>query len=252
MADSKPGRYPGMWGSAYTPPPWEFPRWAFLFVVIVGPVAVLIVCTLVYAEVGFPHGPKVFVGYYEVCDDRGKCGQVEGYIEDTSGIDNPLWVDLFREQSGAIWFTAIVLVGISFWLVPIYWKWLNPRRGLVWPRKPDLWTAKAHWIHSAMRSTAGLSTPDFTTRWVDFMADMDGRVHESSSEWSRLNAAGRLLYGFSQYEDAIWALETAQEMDRPREPIYFELSDEEREKDLSLVEEWHDTNIAYVQAHRKP
>lgn len=102
-----------------------------------------------------------------------------------------------------------------------------------------------------MESDESFSTPEFTPRWVDFLSDMDRRLSKASSEWNNLNAAGRLLYGFSQYEDAVWALEVAKSMDPFPEWLF---SEKEGERQLleewHEVEEWHDANIAYILAHR--
>lgn len=83
--------------SGYKPPPFEFPRWSFLFLVVAFPMVLLSIVVLIYSDNGYPHGPEVFAGYDERCDGEGKCNQVAVYTEDTTGLNNPTWVTFLRE-----------------------------------------------------------------------------------------------------------------------------------------------------------
>lgn len=101
--------------SEYNPPPWEFPRLAFWIVAVGLPLVVLSIAVVAYAEYAFPHGPEVFVGYEELCDGEGKCNEVEVFVEDTSGLNNPIWVNELRDWSRGVWLVAILAIVVVGW-----------------------------------------------------------------------------------------------------------------------------------------
>ena len=231
--------------SEYNPPPWEFPRLAFWIVAVGLPLVVLSIAVVAYAEYAFPHGPEVFVGYEELCDGEGKCNEVEVFVEDTSGLNNPIWVNELRDWSRGVWLVAILAIVVVGWQAWGVWKWWKPRRGLVWPHSPDSWVAEASRIRVAYESNEG-SSP---TPWATLLSDMEQRLPKILSEWNYLNAVGRLLYGFGYYDDAAWALEMAKRMDQPDTPAHAHLYQDDWDRTLRQIEDWHDANLAYLKAH---
>ena len=76
------------------------------------PLGLILVGLFLYADKGYPHGVKAFAGEVEeVCGLDGRdCALVEVYEEDTSGLDNPLWVTLLRRTEGLVFFGSIALI----------------------------------------------------------------------------------------------------------------------------------------------
>ena len=244
----------------YNPPPWEFPKRAFLIVVISLLVTLPTVTITLISDKAFPHGPEALDGYVEICDESdyggGGCIEAPNYIEDTSGLNNPPWVDFIRSTGQMVYVLAILLAIVVLYQGVDVWKWWKPRYGLIWPHRPDNWVRKFQYLRSALESEDESTTEGVYLHLQEFQEDMGKRVPTiHNGAWKYWNAAGRLLYGLRYYDDALWAFQSAESVDRPTMnyiPKGREAEYEDRWAEaLKEIEDWHAANINYLQSNRE-
>lgn len=176
-----------------------------------------------YADNGYPHGPRVFLGNDIQCsgpDEWGPCREVPIYGEDTSQLQNPGWVMFMVHGRGQLLLigSALLMLWAIFVHLPNLWSWWKPRRKLIWPYRP-------------------------AASQEEILVAIDSELYG----WQWWHEAGRILFGLRRYDEALLALRAAKDED-----TRF-LRDPSRGVSLegitALAGAWHDECIEYVKAY---
>lgn len=230
--------------SNYKPTPWHFPKLAGIAMILPILLALSWAVGWNYQDSHYEHGPLVFLGYEFVCAGPGErnCSEIPYYVEDTSQLDLPWWVENVRS---ARWMPVVALLVLSIYPAFIVWSWWEPRRRLTWP-----YQGGDEFVELLKESLDGIFPLEPLGNELSSTRIERREEFKSWGSWQEWDEWGRILYGFGYQQDAARCMEVAKLLNL--EGIWGEVRLSETfapNSNPNLREEateWHDRNIAYV------